>query len=296
MISRGKKCIIIWFFFVGLLFIVSSCALADPVTNNHFVPPGSGTGLPTGLSTVQKTVQATSTSNTTGATLVVKAYGTSSVTTSNAPSMDTSKGKATAGKLQQSGSKLLLNKAEREFSGMTSSKYTHITYVNENSGTYNYDCSGFVGYALSRAVPGAFNVLQNKRPVAEDFYNYIAQCGPTPGGGGWMKVSTPLELLPGDIVVWLKPDASNSTSTGHIMIVTGVPVKNPKRTGEVLVQVIDSVESGHAKDTRGTGKTGLGKGTFGIMTDSSGLPTGYYWRGGESTLLQKTKIVFARIA
>lgn len=234
-----------------------------------------------------------STRNTTVAILDINTNSTASATKSPASGKNTS---GTAGKLQQSGSKLLLNEAEREFSRMTSSYYTHTTYVDEKTGTYNYDCSGFVGYALSRAVPGAFNALQHKRPVAADFYDHIVQCGPAPGNGGWMRVVTPLDLLPGDIVVWLKPDASDSTSTGHVMIVTGIPVKNPQRAGEVLVQVIDSTESGHTNDTRGSGQTGLGKGTIGIMTDTSGLPTGYYWRGGESRLLQKTEIAFGRIA
>ena len=356
--------------FVGLLCIVSSCALADMVNDNRFIPPGFSTGLPTGLSTVQAapiptTVSSAmlssdgvtasfklqkvayegdkgkviSTANTaifstvvgnysgisapqvivgttgtdtrvlsqsafippsygyertaSGATLDVKAYSTSSVAKSPATSKNLS---TTAGKVSQSGSKLLLNEANRQLARMTSSSYTHTTYVDEKTGTYNYDCSGFVGYALSRVVPSAFNALQHKRPVAADFYDHIVLSGSTPGSGGWMRVSTPLELLPGDIVVWLKPDSSDSTSTGHVMIVTGAPVKNPQRTGEVLVQVIDSTEFRHAKDTRGPGQTGLGKGTIGIMTDTSGRPTGYYWRGGESTLLQKTEIAFARIS
>lgn len=214
------------------------------------------------------------------------------VTRLSAPGRETS---TATTRLPKTGSILLFNEAERELARMTSSYYTHTTYVDEKSGTYNYDCSGFVGYALSRAAPGAFSALQHKRPVAADFYDHIVLCGPSPDSGGWERVSTPLELLPGDIVVWLKPDASDSTSTGHVMIVTGVPVKNPQRPGEVLVQVIDSTESGHADDTRGSGETGLGKGTIGIMTDNSSLPTGYYWRGGDSRLLQKTEIAFGRI-
>ena len=66
------------------------------------------------------------------------------------------------------------------------------------------------------------------------------------------------------------------------MIVAGDTRENPtERTGEVLVQVIDSTKSRHSHDTRSpglTGLTGLGEGIIGIMTDASGLPTGYYWR------------------
>jgi hypothetical protein len=356
-------------FFVGILFIIPFCTLADQVTDTRFMQ--SGAVISSGFSPAVKTVQALSPTTTSissstytpsradtrfkfqkaveegavgsaipsistttvaanecGTLLLPVVEGTMNINTGvplkgiiipqrsgiepastyaipyttvnsqkNVTKLSASgrENIPSTTKLPKTGSILLLNEAERELARMTSSYYTHTTCVDEKSGTYNYDCSGFVGYALSRAVPGAFSVLQHKRPVAADFYDHIMLCGPSPDRGGWVRVSTPNELLPGDVIVWLKPDASDSTSTGHIMIVSGVPVKNPQRTGEVLVQVIDSTESGHANDTRGPGETGLGKGTIGIMTDNSGLPNGYYWRGGESRLLQKTEIAFARI-
>jgi hypothetical protein len=64
----------------------------------------------------------------------------------------------------------------------------------------------------------------------------------------------------------------------------------------VLIRVIGSTTSIHANDTRSSGQTGLGEGDIGIMTDSTSQPAGYYWRGGESQIIQKTKMVFARIA
>lgn len=212
--------------------------------------------------------------------------------------------RAAAGNQPHHGSILLLNEAERQLARMNSSDYTHTTHVDEENGTYDYDCSGFVGYALSRADPCAFSVLLHKgfnvrlhkRPDTGNFYYHLLQFGPDPGSGGWMRVSTPLELRPGDIIVWLKPDSSDANSTGHIMIVAGDPIENPKRTGEVLVRVIDSTKSMHSSDTRSPGQTGLGKGIIGIMTDSSGSPTGYYWRGGKSRTFHETEMVFARIA
>jgi hypothetical protein len=197
--------------------------------------------------------------------------------------------------LPHSGSELLLQEAERQLARMNSSRYTHETSVDEENGTYDYDCSGFIGYALSRADPCAFSVLLHKRPDAGNFYYHLAQFGPEPGSGSWMRISKPLELRPGDIIVWLKPDESDSKSTGHIMVVSALPEQNLEREGEILVTVIDSTTSAHANDTRHQGQSGLGKGTIGIMTDSSGLPTGYYWRGGVSSTLQKTEMVFARI-
>ena len=211
--------------------------------------------------------------------------------------LTTSRDACTAeGNLPHHGSILLLSEAERQLALMNSSDYTHTTYVDEENGIYNYDCSGFVGYALYRADPCAFSILLHKRPDAGNFYYHFIEFGPDPGSGGWMRISTPLKLRPGDIIVWLKPDSSDAKSTGHIMIVAGDPIENPERTGEVLVRVIDSSTSMHSGDTRSPGQTGLGKGIIGIMTDSSGLPAGYYWRGGESRNFQETEMVFARIA
>lgn len=198
--------------------------------------------------------------------------------------------------MPHNGSGILLAEAERQLAGMTQSTYTHDTWVDEGNGTYKYDCSGFVGYSLSRADPCAFRVLLHERPNAAQFYYHLVEFTDAPGKGGWMRLETPLEILPGDIIVWLKPDDSDAKSTGHIMVVAGHPERNPLREGEILVRVIDSTTSGHADDTRASGQTGLGKGTIGIMTDQSGLPIGYYWRGGQSKILQETEMLFARIA
>jgi hypothetical protein len=48
---------------------------------------------------------------------------------------------------------VLLREAQRQLARMNSIEYTHATYVDEENGAYNYDCSGFVGYALNRADP-----------------------------------------------------------------------------------------------------------------------------------------------
>ncbi|HSQ93405.1 MAG TPA: hypothetical protein VLL74_03840 [Methanoregula sp.] len=194
------------------------------------------------------------------------------------------------------GSALLLREAERQRAGMNSTNYTHTTSVDEANGTYDYDCSGFVGYALSRADPCAFAVLSHPRPDTGDFYNHFIRLGTVPGPGGWMRILTPRELQPGDIIVWPEPDPSDPQSAGHIMIVSEIPMENPDRDGELLVRVIDSTTTRHADDTRAPGESGLGTGTVGIMTDSSGYPTGYYWRGGESKILRETDMAFARIA
>lgn len=67
---------------------------------------------------------------------------------------------------------LLYSEATRELAATVSSEYNHTTYVNEATGTYNYDCSGFVGYALRRLSLPAWNDVprgSRSRPLAEDF-------------------------------------------------------------------------------------------------------------------------------
>ncbi len=200
-----------------------------------------------------------------------------------------------AGTLPQNGSALLLAEAERELALLNVSGYSHTTLVNETNGSCEYDCSGFVGYALSRADPCACAMLLHDRPDTGNFYDYFTGLGTVPGAGGWMRILFPRDLHPGDIIVWPR-NTSEPESSGHIMIVAGSPKENSDRRGELLVRVIDSTTSRHADDTRAPGATGLGEGTIGIMTDNSGNATGYFWRGGESKVLQETGMAFARIA
>lgn len=200
----------------------------------------------------------------------------------------------TAGYHQCNGSTLLLLEAERQFARMNTSQYAYTTAVDEENGTYRYDCSGFVGYALYRADSCAFNSIPDERPDTGSFYSHIIRSVTEPGSSGWMRVLSPRELLPGDIIVWPR-DLYGDGNAGHIMIVADNPAENPDRAGEILVRVIDSTTSRHANDTRSPGEDGLGKGTIGIMTNESGMPVGYFWRGGESPTLRETDMAFARI-
>ncbi len=197
--------------------------------------------------------------------------------------------------LPENGSLLLLREAERELERMTQSLHSHRPRVDEEHGIYEYDCSGFVGYALKRADPGAFRALLHRRPTAGNFYYHLIRFGPEPGPGGWIRIAAPADLRPGDVIAWLRPPSSRVASTGHVMIVAEEPVENPARKGEFLVRVIDATRTPHSGDSRGRGRTGLGTGTIGIMTDSPGRPTGYFWRGGETAAMRETKMVFARI-
>jgi hypothetical protein len=190
----------------------------------------------------------------------------------------------------------LLAEARRALATMRDSSYQHQTEVDAAEGAYNFDCSGFVDYALGRARPAALAALpvssSKRRPLAKDFEHHLRAITDGANGtdGRWRAVRTVPELRPGAVIAWLRPADVHSRNTGHVVIVLRKPVPNPARADEWLVEVADSTESPHAADSRDTDGDGLGTGTIGLSVDGAGRPVGYYWRGGVSTVLQHTEI------
>lgn len=191
----------------------------------------------------------------------------------------------------------LLHEAEREFSGMKTSVYQHHTDVDEAVGRFNYDCSGFLDYALQRISPSAYaevpiSKASSKRPLAQDFYTLLSH--PTRISSHWVQISHIDHVRTGDIVVWLRPPDSDSTNTGHVMVIVGRPIAS-SQTNEVLFTVLDSTTSPHAQDSRPQGQTGLGTGIIGVIVDTQGNPIAFRWRGGESKQAHSTSIAFGRL-
>lgn len=194
---------------------------------------------------------------------------------------------------------LLAKEAARELMAMTVSVYDHTTYVDESTGTYRYDCSGFVAYALSRALPTQLEAVRvfagGKRPSAAQFEQFFESI--TSGAaGGWSRIGRAIDVRAGDVVAWVKPADLVSTNTGHVMIVAGAPAMNPARPEEILVPITDSTSSFHGPaDTRAaSASTGLGRGTIGVIVDAKGAPLRYRWTGSYSTKEYATAIAFGR--
>ena len=171
------------------------------------------------------------------------------------------------------------------FSTMKSTEYVHPPYtVDETNGVYKFDCLGFADHALMDADMTAYAAIgKGANPSIESYAAYFNKLSTTtPDAAGWTKVAYPADLAPGDICLWLKP---STLDTGHMWIIAGTPAVNPKRSGEVLVRILDSTGTPHSDDSRtgAANKTGLGSGILGMMTDSGGNPIGLYWEGGAST-------------
>ena len=198
-----------------------------------------------------------------------------------------------------SGASNLVSEGERELGAVKTTLYQHKTDVDEKAGRFFYDCSGFLSYAINRVAPEAYSEIpvsrsREKRPLASDFYHLFARLKSMPSKR-WMPVSYVIDLKPGDIIAWLRPENHNSTNTGHVMLVLKTPILNPALPNELLIQVIDSSHSGHSQDSRAKGKSGLGSGTIGILVNSEGAPVKYRWRGGISKRIEATSIAFGRI-
>jgi hypothetical protein len=192
----------------------------------------------------------------------------------------------------------LIGEIDRELAAMRVTRYQHTTRVDEASGTFMYDCSGLLDYALGRALPADAGVLPtttSTRPLAGDIERYLRQ-GLTGPIDGWHALARVDELRPGDVVAWLATEDSKTGDTGHVMVVLAMPVANPARPNEWLVQVADSTLNPHARDSRKPGDTGLGTGTIGLATDGNGAPVAFYWQGGISDRAKTTEISLGRPA
>src|SRR5258708_905038 len=63
------------------------------------------------------------------------------------------------------GASSLLAEVNRELGAVQSTSYDHSTYVDESRGVFNFDCSGFVGYALEQSVPEAMPAIRTELGV-----------------------------------------------------------------------------------------------------------------------------------
>jgi hypothetical protein len=187
---------------------------------------------------------------------------------------------------------LLLAEAQRILGATKESTYTHSSTVDEGAGRFDFDCSGFVDYALERVLPDAFAQLQSAtrpRPVAESFVSFFAA-----PRGQWSRVARAADLAPGDLVAWLKPPSVVSTNTGHVMIVAERITVGPT---EVIVPIIDSTETPHGPTDARTARmaTGVGAGTIVLLVDAAGAPTGYRWSNERYSAPLTTTVALGRL-
>jgi hypothetical protein len=152
--------------------------------------------------------------------------------------------------------------------------YQHETFVDVATGTYDMDCSGYVGYVLERIAPRHYMTIPavGNRPLAFEFYDRFSTL-PVGGADGWRPIDALVNARRGDIVAWKSDLLEPGFNTGHVLIV----VDDPQALGDsvVAVRAYDSSNILHYDDTRGRGgdspATGLGEGTIQFRYTASGL-------------------------
>jgi hypothetical protein len=152
--------------------------------------------------------------------------------------------------------------------------YQHDIFVDVATGTYDMDCSGYVGYVLERIARRHYDTIPaaTGRPLAYEFYDHFSALPPE-GAGGWTPIQPLMEALPGDIVAWRSELIEPGVNTGHVFIVADEP--EVLDDGAVAVPVYDSSNVLHYDDTRGQGgdspATGVGSGTIHFRYGDAGV-------------------------
>ena len=197
------------------------------------------------------------------------------------------------------GATLIQGEVTRELSAVRETTYTHTTYVDESKGVFDFDCSGFVGYAVDHGVGTAMTSLRaatGPRPLAKDFEAYFESIGASASKGGWSRVGRAMDLVPGDVIAWIKPDDVVSANTGHVLIVRGGVRRSSTRADVIIVPITDSTSTPHgAGDSRAAGQNGLGTGEIGILVDASGAPIGYHWSTSDSSKDELTSVALGHV-
>ena len=182
------------------------------------------------------------------------------------------------------------SEVERELGAMRTTAYRRDTLVDEASGRFEYNCSGFINYALQRSLPDVFDLLvkaTNARPRAADMVSAFSVPGP-----GWRNVLIS-EVDRGDVVAWTRPEGLSSRHTGHVVVVAGKA--DQRADGEWVVPVVDASESPHGrKDSRhGPGVTGLGTGAI-VLFSKDVQVAGYRWSTWADSPRHATRVVLVR--
>lgn len=181
----------------------------------------------------------------------------------------------------------VFHEAEHVLRNTRHTKYQHQQFIDEATGTYDVDCSGFVSYVLSRVAKSHLALIPKETwwpvPRAYKYYRYFAEL-PTDASNGWRKVERLGEARRGDIIAWELPgEISKDHDTGHVFIVAETP--SLIGDGLMAVRAFDSAALAHYDDTRedrnGVFHDGVGEGTFHLRVDTDGKPVEFQFGSGD---------------
>lgn len=176
-------------------------------------------------------------------------------------------------------------------------RYQPQTFLDGETGTFFFDCSGMANWLVKRVSPEAFHAVERERPVAVSYVRIIDKAWRSSYRRGWKRIERMEDVLPGDMFAWRRPEwFPEANITGHV----GFFLERPRRVesipGAWEARIVDSTSEAHKDDTRPVeGEGGWGTGVMLFFTDESGEVIGYGWHGDESDELVETHIAIGRI-
>ncbi len=190
--------------------------------------------------------------------------------------------------------KLLALKDEVQTS-MTHTAYKHRTRIRRKEGIYVWDCSAMAAWMMRKVAPRARKGMNKKRPVARDFYRWIARAPSRRAKNGRRRIAHIEDVRPGDMFAWERPPYFASKNTGHTGFVIEPAQPVPEWPGAYTVRIVDATSLPHQNDTRTDPEGGIGEGTILFLTDGQGQGIAYGWFGARSRGVVVTDIGFARL-
>lgn len=214
----------------------------------------------------------------------------------------------------------VLHLAESIFDNSVDVRYSHhevsasrqvVTNANGSMEAHT-DCSGFISYVVHSIGPRHYAVVRELEPNASypqakvwaSFFNTLDPIQPT---NGWLGISNWRNLKPGDFVAW-KEGSTESTNTGHVMIVLDQPSQIREENGYryIEIPVIDSSSVYHfapeqlPPNAHQSHRDGLGKGSIRLILSTDDNPIGYwagtYWGEGSKPVMNPTYSKMIRFA
>jgi|GEM_PF-579473 hypothetical protein len=187
---------------------------------------------------------------------------------------------------QPSLARQMASQAEFIVNNLKQTDYTYTENIDVDSGVYDCDCSGFVGFVLERAAPDHYAIIPKEanqlRPRAFEYYDFFSSLTPE-STGGWRQINFLCDARRGDIIAWRFAEIEEGHDTGHVFFAAETPVIID--SGIFAIRVYDSAAEPHFDDTRGNEdgefESGVGSGFINFTVDDSGRPVAFQFAPSE---------------
>jgi hypothetical protein len=172
--------------------------------------------------------------------------------------------------------------AQRIVDHVQVTEYQHHTEIDEATGTYRTDCSGFASYVLQRVAPAHLAMIPKEpdhaHPRAFKYHAFFSSL--EADQAGWHAIRHLVNVRRGDIVAWRHPDPIQpGEDTGHVLVVAARPAVETANT--YSVRVYDASHDHYNTDTRTANVTGVGSGTIRLQVDDTGVPVAFQFKIGD---------------